>query len=1512
MHSLNNRPTGLELDDAAEIARIYKRHLLARRIRRVSRVAIIATKNDISSRQRRALKWKRQLTRFSQQLAYNQYRIAAVCALLIFSLSSFVPVFLQADTSKSITLDSRVQKLIGETRDDASKYLSFDSKTSEYAFTIPEDRSSDLSEHSGRVPNAYSTSLAQTAQEGITVTDKKTKIAVTLKSDFYTTPARKSDGNHIVYRSGNKQVIYTHKYNGLKEDIILSSPVAGSSVHTFTLKLPSGVEARLDNQGNTGIYSSDPTLFGDISFDKEQDRISVEKARENGAKTNLIMVIPYPVVKDSSGTEYSDRAKFTLSDKRTANGTAHTSGLPAVVAKTSAGKTQLNEYTLTLSADNIKNLSYPISIDPTITVRDAGDFTKLNVESGSDVDVTNSLIKRGSLTGGALGSWNINSAPLPYAVEKQGTVIYNGYMYIHGGLSGAGNDGRVYFAQIDPITGSVGTFSAASSQTITARSTHALFAYNGYMYIMGSGNSGNPVVSSATLYAKINTDGTVGTFVATTSFATGRRFASYTLSNGYVYIAGGCTAFASPVETADCTSYANTLEFAKFLPNGTLSSWSTSTSPFNDRGSFGFTSYNGNLYVSGGSNDGDLVNPSAAFGDVLMSHQNSDGTLSGWTALPSLNTRNSHRMLAYSGYLYIIGSGGHPEASYAPIYADGTIGQWASTSAFAAVTSWGALQISSNYVYYVGGHTGSSSTDEIKITAIQPAGEISTFATNATTHTTARVWYGSLAYNGYLYILGGSSGDGQCNTTTGTMADVQYAPLNSNGSVGTFSATSSFVASELASAGRCGFGLGTNNGYMYVIGGGSTTLIGAAATGHTDVLYAAINANGTLGTWTASANKFSNARTHNGGVVYNGYLYVIGGKDQAATYYDDVQYAPLNTDGSVGTFTPTTSFPIARAFLTTATYAGKLYISAGYNGTNTNDTRYAAINSDGTLASWQPTTAKPSSNVLALSFHNGEAYTYGGTQVYRSTVASNGALGVWTLMASNNSNAFRSNYQGAIYNGVLYRMGGCTSFDGSTCSAFTTTLQYAQINNGGPGNTSAWTTDSSGTFTARMDNGVVAYNGYLYVIGGCTNLSSCATSLISSVQYAPINDDGSIGTWAATASLPVALARSATTMYNGYIYVSGGHNSSTAQNITYYAQMTSTGALAANSGCGTSWCQTSASFSTGRFAHAMVVYNKRLYVINGCINGGCSTYLNSIQFGTINANGDITAWSATTTAPNDSSQYGVNAVVNNGYLYILLGSHASGFAGIYYAPINSDGTISAGAWKLSSQSYTQTRILAAAVSLNGYLYILGGGYASTSNSDVQYASFDANGELNNWQRAKDMNLVRDHHSATIYNGKIYQAGGNQNGATVNNTQYTTLQSIPRKASFSRLYDFDVGVRPTKLITRGTKPNSSVTALSYSSSSNLTNALDNTQTVSDMGYTGANSQNISLGTNRTLSRYLFLRYTLDDTLSAIFPDSGNESKVTDFDMYYIANPGDRLRGGRTFTNGVDRGLDAQPQ
>ncbi|MBI3097766.1 MAG: hypothetical protein HYY93_05885, partial [Planctomycetes bacterium] len=113
-----------------------------------------------------------------------------------------------------------------------------------------------------------------------------------------------------------------------------------------------------------------------------------------------------------------------------------------------------------------------------------------------------------------------------------------------------------------------------------------------------------------------------------------------------------------------------------------------------------------------------------------------------------------------------------------------------------------------------------------------------------------------------------------------------------------------------------------------------------------------------VGVWSTATTTFATPREGHTSVVYNGYLYVIGGNGGSGVL-NDVQYASINPDGSVGAWaTATTTFATPRIFHTSVVYNGFLYVIGGSDGVGVilNDVQYAAINSDGSVGAWATAT----------------------------------------------------------------------------------------------------------------------------------------------------------------------------------------------------------------------------------------------------------------------------------------------------------------------------------------------------------------------------------------------------------------------------------------------------------------------------------------------------------------------------------------------------------------------------
>ena len=124
------------------------------------------------------------------------------------------------------------------------------------------------------------------------------------------------------------------------------------------------------------------------------------------------------------------------------------------------------------------------------------------------------------------------------------------------------------------------------------------------------------------------------------------------------------------------------------------------------------------------------------------------------------------------------------------------------------------------------------------------------------------------------------------------------------------------------------------NGYVYEIGGVANP---------NAVEFAAINADGTLGTWNATtALPVGQGESGATSVVANGYIYEIGGDNPSNSTL--VQYAPINADGTLGAWqTSTSSLPTGESGATSVVANGYVYEIGGNNPSNSTLVQYASL-----------------------------------------------------------------------------------------------------------------------------------------------------------------------------------------------------------------------------------------------------------------------------------------------------------------------------------------------------------------------------------------------------------------------------------------------------------------------------------------------------------------------------------------------------------------------------------------
>lgn len=1410
-------------------------------------------------------------------------------------LSSFTPLF-QNDRYE---LSDEVRRLIGEVRDDAMEYLRPTEDHSAYRFEV-EEASQGTAEQTGRVADAYSASFSVKPKGGISVTEKTTQVPVRLIPKFYTGEGREIDGR-MVYPFGKNQLIYSLKYNGLKEDIVVAEPGRDEQSYSFELVLPVGAEARLESNGGIGIYTAASELFGNMSYGSDEDKELVERAREAGEKNNLAITIPAPIIKDATGQEYTDRSEFKLGEKKQRQEeVAAAQDIPEEVQQKLQQKNTFNVYDLTIASRQLKGLRYPIAIDPTVTIPGAADFDGVEFGAGISPDYASGEIRRGELTGGTLAGWGSTNAP--------GNVA----------LSGAA-------------------------------------AHNGYIYLVGGDRDSGGTYATTVSYAAINSDGTLGSWNTTSSLNTGRRQHRVIIHNGHIYAIGGQTTGATEVAT---------VEYAKINPSGTLGSWQSTVSLPEARTAFGLEAYNGYLYVIAGAT-------SSVTNSVIYASLNASGTIasdsgcgSSWCSTTSTpNTRNWTTATAYNGWMYVVGGNGGgtiwtPSVIRAPINSDGTLGNWVDSSDLNTTRTVASIEIWNGYLYVMGGCsagvTGFDCPGNVHLATVEYApihanGSLGTWRTTAS-FTTARYMHSSIAWNGRLYVIGGCATGSYCNFTN----TVQYTSINSAGSLADGSWSS---ATDLPAAYSYGV-TKAYNGYLYHIGGWSGSL-GYLGT----VRYAAINADGSLGSWTTSVNSLNTPRRFHGVAIYNGRMYVAGGQTSSTpTYTATIEYAVINSDGSVGSFSNTTTGLDASAARTrfgfaiyndivyqfggadptsNSTYRVSLdpttgditgswsvnlmnlihhsgtaliyngfvyYVGGRHSSSIFTNVEYAPLESDGSvpLSNWITGTSYINADAAENAFiYNGHIYKVaadGASPIEFAPINIDGSVGTWkSTGVSTDIKRDANPYSGATeVNGHIYLVGGHNGTSHQSSAA------YIPINNGGQGGATAFT-NSTGVGNNRKNHASVAHNGFLYVLGGCTN-ANC-TNTTSNTRYAPLNPDGTIGTWSASAN------HFSTARYNLYAWaherqlcIAGGIDGSGNPLTDIQCGRISVGTPGT---VGQPWVTDDTALpSTGQGA-SYAVHNNTLYVMGGASTPTTTHYASFTTDGLTYT--DVSSFTSTATLPE--GRYDAWSVVYKGYIYIMGGYTGSAYLrSVYFAPLNSDGSI--GTWRVASSQLgaavsqaTRTNTFAT----NGYIYIAGGENASGFYNHVQYAAIGSGGDLGAWQTGVASGLANHgNYTAVQWNSSVYITSGQY---TSNNTsgiaRRATLQVIPRIGTISRYYDFDTQIRIGDLITRGVKQTGAVIGFrkvqNFDCGSNLWFAP---LSVSNLEFGAANRVYLQSGGN-TLVRCYLLTYALDDQQASVFPDVGNQTYISNFDVYYTANPGARLRGGRTFAEGANLGLQANP-
>jgi N-acetylneuraminic acid mutarotase len=758
-----------------------------------------------------------------------------------------------------------------------------------------------------------------------------------------------------------------------------------------------------------------------------------------------------------------------------------------------------------------------------------------------------------------VGSLNISS----------GNLIVN-----PGGNVGIGFSSPVSLLQVQG-DGSTGSWQTNTNFLPNAANDHTSIVANGYVYVMGGDGTGHLASAQSTIYyAKLNFDGSTASW-QTSYLPNINHVFSSVVSNGYVYVIGG----------HDNSSAQSTVYYAKLNADGSIGSWQTNSRSL-PAGTYGNTSViaNGYVYVIGGNNG------SQNLSSVYYAKLNSDGSTGSWNtntkSLPS-NLRYLSSVIA-NGYVYIYG-GQVSSVYYAKLNSDGSVNTWQTNSnSLPIATQLASSVVSNGYVYVLGGGDGGSSRHSaVYYAKLNSDGSTGTWNTNSNYLPILTEGNSSVIANGYIYVIGGAG-------SSVSYSSVYYASLqrvsiqgdldllglsganigdstgdSSQGSVGgSIYAGNIFSAGALEISGNTQLwnGLGVNG----PVNIGTGTSAGSSAFNASPVLvnieqgnpsigtgYSApeallnIAGDGQTGKWRTNSNSLPQEREGATSIVANGYIYVIGGYNNFL--HSTVYYSKLNSDGSAGTWKLSSSGLPARIYLHSSVVAnGYVYALGGWNGSvNQSSVYYSKLNADGSTGPWQTNTySLPAGNArMGVIVSNGYMYQLGGDAnytVYSAKINADGSVGNW---ATANTNTTLQQYVSYVAgNGYVYAIGG---YDGAN---YLSSIYYSKINS--DGTLGSWSTNANSLPDKRSLATSIVSNGYIYVIGGG---NTSITAARSTVFFAKINSDGSLGTWNTNSNfLPGVRTMHSSVIANSYIYVLGGQHAgggAVYESTVYYAPL---------------------------------------------------------------------------------------------------------------------------------------------------------------------------------------------------------------------------------------------------------------------------------------------------------------------------------------------------------------------
>lgn len=283
--------------------------------------------------------------------------------------------------------------------------------------------------------------------------------------------------------------------------------------------------------------------------------------------------------------------------------------------------------------------------------------------------------------------------------------------------------------------------------------------------------------------------------------------------------------------------------------------------------------------------------------------------------------------------------------------------------------------------------------------------------------------------NDRLYIFGGAN--------TSDYLDIQTSLPNTSGTITGWS-----LANRNLPQSRFWSSLTTKNSLIYLLGGSSLSVVGSFV----DTVYSStLQASGDLSSW-QTLSPLPKKSGMGAAVIVGDRIYYAGGFN-SSEYISDIYMAPINSDGSFGSWTKVGDLPHRMFGFSLLEYKNNLILLGGFGNnpgaTYFNQVYHATASEDGSLGPWQATSSFPEpgmyrasmmragNTILSVGGNNGSATL---DKIYYTTVYDDGTVDAWQLSSNHLPNPVHGGAM-ALVNNYLYLSGGYNANTGSYLSS---------------------------------------------------------------------------------------------------------------------------------------------------------------------------------------------------------------------------------------------------------------------------------------------------------------------------------------------------------------------------------------------------------------------------------------------------------------------------------------------